>query len=452
MDYGFLSLVPPIIVIVIALITRLSLEPLIIGCLVGFAIIAKWGFFDAFLISLQHVMQDDQMVWVILVCSMYGSLINLMIRSGGTLGFGNYMLKYANTPKRSLLITWLFGTFLFVDDYMNALTSGTTMKKITDHFRISREMLAFVVSSTAVTTCLIVPISTWVIFIGKLVEDTAVVNKGEGISSYLNIIPFIAYGWVQYLVVPLVIIGAIPIIGKMRKANARAISTGQVIPENSEEFKTETALFNDVKKPHIMDLVLPLIVLIASTILLDKDALKGVVVTLVFTLLYYTIKKVAPFKQLSEAVIEGLKSMLFALVLLVMSYILKDLGDQMGLTQYVIKTVSPIVSKAMLPLCIFLSLGFIAFTTGNSWGLYAIAIPLVVSLSQQMGTNVWLCIGAVVSAGAFGAHACFYSDATILAAQGTECNNYEHAITQLPFALISFTISCIVYVILGYTM
>ena len=450
MDYGFLSLVPPIIVIIIALITRLSLEPLIIGCLVGFAIIAKWGFFDAFLTSLQHVMQDEQMVWVILVCSMYGSLINLMIRSGGTLGFGNYMLRYANTPKKSMLITWMFGTFLFVDDYMNALTSGTTMKKITDHFRISREMLAFIVSSTAVTTCLIVPISTWVIFIGKLVEGTNLVAPGKGIDAYLNIIPFIAYGWVQYAVVGLVILGVIPIIGKMRKANKRAVETGQLIPDNSAEFKTETEPFKDSQQPHIQYLVVPLIVLVASTILLDKDALKGVVVTLVFTVIYYAIRKVATFKELSEAFIEGLKSMLFALVLLVMSYILKDLGDQMGLTQYVIRIVSPVVSKAMLPLCVFLSLGFIAFTTGNSWGLYAIAIPLVVSLAQQMSANVWLCIGAVVSAGAFGAHACFYSDATILAAQGTECNNYEHAITQLPFALISFFISCVVYVVLGY--
>ncbi|MBG9377672.1 sodium:proton antiporter [Panacibacter sp. DH6] len=452
MDYGFLSLVPPLIVIIIALITRLSLEPLIIGCLAGFAIIAGWGFFDAFLTSLQHVMQDDQMVWVILVCSMYGSLINLMIRSGGTLGFGNYMLRYANTPKRSMFITWMFGTFLFVDDYMNALTSGTTMKKITDHFRISREMLAFLVSSTAVTTCLIVPISTWVIFIGKLVEGTQIIPAGEGITAYLNIIPFIAYGWVQYVVVGLVIFGVIPVIGKMRKANKRALETGQVIPDNSEEFKTETTLFKSIQHPHILNLVLPLVVLVTSTILLDKDALKGVVVTLVFTVIYYALRKVATFKELSEAVIEGLKSMLFALVLLVMSYILKDLGDQMGLTQYVIRIVSPVVSKAMLPLCVFLSLGFIAFTTGNSWGLYAIAIPLVVSLAQQMGANVWLCIGAVVSAGAFGAHACFYSDATILAAQGTECNNYEHAITQLPFALISFSVSCVVYVVLGYVV
>lgn len=452
MEYGILCLVPPLIVIVIALITRLSLEPLLIGCIAGFIIIAGWGFFDAFIESVLRVLQDEQMVWVILVCSLYGSLINLLIRSGGTLAFGEYMLKHSVTPRKSLMFTWIFGSFLFVDDYMNALTSGTTMKKITDHFKISREMLAFVVSSTAVPVCVIVPISTWVIFIGKLIEDTGIVKEGEGMSTYLDIIPFISYGWVQYLMVPLVILGLVPVIGKMRKANSRALSTGQVIPDNSEEFRTEVGLFDEQKRGNILYLLLPLIVLVAATILLNKDALKGVIVALVFTLVYYAVKKVTTFKNLSEALIEGMKSMLFALVLLVMSYILKDLGDQMGLTQYVIAKVSPVVSPQLLPVTIFVALGFIAFTTGNSWGLYAIAIPMVVALSQQMGVNSWLAIGAVISAGAFGAHACFYSDATILAAQGTECNNYEHAITQLPFALISFILCCAVYIALGYIM
>jgi Na+/H+ antiporter NhaC len=116
--------------------------------------------------------------------------------------------------------------------------------------------------------------------------------------------------------------------------------------------------------------------------------------------------------------------MTFALILLVMSYILKNLGDDMGLTTYVIQSVQPYVSRAFLPLAIFVSLGLIAFTTGNSWGLYAIAIPMAIPLAQSMHANIWLCLGSVISAGAFGAHACFYSDATILAASGTECNNY----------------------------
>jgi tetracycline resistance efflux pump len=386
------------------------------------------------------------------VCSLYGALIQLMIRSGGVLAFGDYLLRFVQNRKKSLLTTWVFGSFLFVDDYLNALTTGTTMKKLTDHYKVPREMLAFVVSSTAVPICVIVPISTWVIFISKLLEANALAPAGKGISVYLGIIPFIAYGWVQYLLVPLVIIGVIPMIGKMKNAYHRAATTAQLIPDESEEFSLDVAPFDEKLKGSIWYLVLPLVVLISATVLMDLDALKGIVVALAFTLIYYSVKKVAPFKKLSASGIEGMKSMFFALVLLLFSYLLKDLGDEMGLTQYVISAVEPVVNKHWLPLAIFLSLGLIAFTTGNSWGLYAIAVPLVVPLAHDLGGNIWLCIGAVISAGAFGAHACFYSDATILAAQGAECNNYQHGITQLPFALISFTITCIIYIILGYTI
>jgi Na+/H+ antiporter NhaC len=250
--------------------------------------------------------------------------------------------------------------------------------------------------------------------------------------------------------VPLVALGIVPIIGKMKKANLRAETTGQLIPDNSEEFKMEVEVFDEKKPSSIWYLILPIAVLISATVYFDLDALKGVIIALLFTIAFYAIKKVAAFKDLSTSSIEGMKSMLFALVLLLLSYLLKNLGDEMGLTQYIIDVVSPNVSRQMLPLAIFLSLGLVAFTTGNSWGLYAIAIPLVIPLAHALGCNVRLCIGAVVSAGAFGAHACFYSDATILAAQGAECNNYEHGITQLPFALISFTLSCFAYVGMGY--
>ncbi len=452
--YGWLSLIPPLVVVAIALYTKLSLEPLIIGVLTGYIIIdiksPETDFFNATIDSFYAVLQDELMVWVIMVCCLYGAIINLMIRSGGVLQFGNTMLHRVNTKRKALVTTWIFGTFLFVDDYLNALTSGTTMKKITDHYKIPREMLAFLVSSTAVTICVILPISTWVIFIGQLLEDNAIVAEGEGIKAYLNVIPFITYGWVQYLIVPLVAFGVIPIIGKMKGAFLRAETTGKLIPENSEEFKLDVEVFDAKNKSSIWYLLLPMLVLIAATILLDMDALKGVIVALVFTIIYYGLKKVATFKVLSESSIEGMKSMLYALVLLVLSYVLKNLGDDMGLTQYVISGVEGSVSRAFLPLIIFLTLGAIAFATGNSWGLYAIAIPMVIPLAAALDCNLWLCIGAVVSAGAFGAHACFYSDATILASQGAECNNYAHGITQLPYALISFTISCGLYILLGF--
>lgn len=452
--YGWLSLIPPLVVVLLALWTRLSLEPLLVGIVTGYVLIdihtGRFNFFDAVLQSFQSVLQNELMVWIILVCSLYGALINLMIRSGGINAFGALLLRYTTSPKKALLSTWLFGTLLFVDDYLNALTTGTTMKKITDHFRLPRELLAYVVSSTAVPICVIVPVSTWVIFIGKLLEDAKLVAPGAGLASYAHIIPFISYGYIQFLLVPLSIIGVLPFLGPMRRAIARAENSGQLIPPNSEGFKVEVSSFHSPKPPSPLYLVLPLVVLFSATILLHFDALKGVVAALFFSIAYYRWQRVASLKDLSDCCVEGIKSMTYALVLLVLSYVLKELGDAMKLTDYVIATVQGLVSREFLPLAVFLTLGAIAFATGNSWGLYAIAIPLVAPLALNLHANLWLCIGALISAGAFGAHACFFSDATILAAQGSECNNYAHGITQLPYALISFAISCVLYGVMGF--
>jgi len=148
----------------------------------------------------------------------------------------------------------------------------------------------------------------------------------------------------------------------------------------------------------------------------------------------------------------GFGSMLYALAILMMSYVLKDVNDKMGLTQYILHSASPYLNKEWLPVIVFVSLSLISVTTGSSWGLYAIAIPLVVPLAQHFGSNVLLNCGAVISAGVFGANACLYSDATVLTGQSTECNNLDHGLSQLPYAFIAFLVSAAAYILLGYTI
>ncbi|HRH59379.1 MAG TPA: Na+/H+ antiporter NhaC family protein [Chitinophagaceae bacterium] len=171
-----------------------------------------------------------------------------------------------------------------------------------------------------------------------------------------------------------------------------------------------------------------------------------------FTFIFYLIMKRGTFREVSETVFTGFNSMVYALALVVISYILKEVGDKMGLTQYVINGVKPLVSKELLPVLIFISISLITYTTGSSWGVYAVVIPIVIPLAQSLGANVYMSIGAVVSAGVFGANACLYSDATILTSQSTEINNLNHSLSQLPYALLAFVLSALGYVILGYMM
>jgi len=143
---------------------------------------------------------------------------------------------------------------------------------------------------------------------------------------------------------------------------------------------------------------------------------------------------------------------LYALAIIVLSFVLKDVNDQLGLTQYIIETVSPWMNRALLPAIAFVALALVTFATGSFWGVYAIALPIVIPLAQSMEVDTWLAIGAVISAGAFGSHACFYGDATVLSASATGCNNMAHALTQLPYALLSAGIALVIYLILGGLM
>ncbi len=457
-DYGALSLIPPLVVVVLAIVLRTSFEPLLIGCLVGFIMIAfrsHSNFFTDFVDSIMHVIGDPSQggsVWVILVCGLYGSLIGLMIRSGGTMKFGDWALTKIKTQRGALMGAWLLGLGIFLDDYLSALTVGLSMRKITDAFKIPRSKLAYIVNTTAAPLCVIVPISTWTIFTGTILESSGVAAKGAGLSTYWKMIPFVCYGYISVLIIPLFIYGILPWFGRMKKADTIARETGKLTTmELTMSSTLDVTQMNKQKQSKVIYFLLPVMVLLAATIYFDIDALKGVMIAVVFTFVYYMITKIGTFTQLSETVFSGFNSMVFALAILMMSYVLKDVNDKMGLTQYVLHGVSPYVSKQLLPLLVFASLSLIAVTTGSSWGLYAVAIPLVVPLAQHLGSNVLLNCGAIVSAGVFGSNACLYSDATILTAQSTECNNLENGLTQMPYSFIAFGLSCVAYLIFGYT-
>ena len=454
--YGALCLVPPLVVILLAIMLRTSFEPLLIGCLVGFILISyhtRTNFFTGFVDSLKNVLEDKDSVWVILVCGLYGSLIGLMVRSGGTMKFGEWALERIKTKRSSLMGAWALGIVIFLDDYLSALTVGLSMRKITDTYRVPRSLLAYIVNTTAAPVCVFVPISTWTIFTGNLLETSGVAPKGAGLTTYWKMIPFISYGYLSVLLIPFFIYGLLPWFGRIKKADKLAEETGRLTQMDfGMSGSLDISRMNEQKKSKVIYFLLPVILLMGATIYFDIDALKGVMIAVAFTFLYYLVIRVGSFRQLSETVFSGFNSMVYALAILMMSYVLKDVNDKMQLTQYVLHGVSPYVSKQLLPLLVFASLSLIAVTTGSSWGLYVVAIPLVAPLAHSLGSNVLLNCGAIISAGVFGSNACLYSDATILTAQSTECNNLENGLSQLPYAMIAFGLTCVAYLVFGYTI
>lgn len=453
MSFGALCLLPPFVVIVLAIWLRRAFEPLLVGCLLGFVLIKPDAFPSNFVEALKSVLKSEDMVWVILVCGLYGSLIHLLIESGGVFAVGEYVLRRVKTRTGALVGTWLLGIFIFIDDYMSALATGVTMRKITDHFRISREMLAYLVNAMAAPVCVLIPMSTWSIYVGKLLEEHKVVGAGNGLGGFLGLIPFMFYPWAVVLIAFLVATGKIPLWGKLRRAETRVAQTGVLAPPDSPKAVTVSGE-QPAGRTKPIYFFLPLVILIAATLLLGKnhepDALNGVLAGVAFTFFYYWIGRVMSFAAISDGIFEGFKSMVFALAILTMSYVLKKVGDEMGLTPYVIESVRPFVSKGLLPLVVFLSLAFISYTTASSWGMYAVAIPIVVPLAQALGANVWLSVAAVVSAGAFGSQASFFSDVTVLTASSTECNNMEVSYSALPYNLLALLLACLGFLVCGF--
>jgi len=449
--YGIISLVPAFTVLVLALITKRTFEALVGGTLLGFIILNKQDFFGAFVGASLKVMSDPTIGWIILVCGLFGSLIALLVKSGGAAGFGNFVVRFVKSKKSALMTTWLLGLVIFIDDYLNALTVSSAMKKVTDKFRISREMLAYVVDSTAAPVCILVPFSTWAIFVAGLLEKSEAAEAGQGLSVYVTAIPYMVYGWVAILIVPLVALAIIPVFGPMKKSEKRAQETGMVIPEGTGKID---ALEDDIaeaakENPKLHNFLVPIVLLIFSTWYFDVDALKGVVVAITAACLMYLGQRLLSMNEIFDTLIEGFKTMVFPLAIVVVSFMLKEVNDGLGLTTYVIESVKPLMSGSMLPVVTFLSLSVITFATGSFWGVYAVSFPIVIPLALAMDANMSLAIGAVISSGAFGSHACFYGDSTVLSATGCGCKPIDHALTQIPYALLTAGITAVIFILLG---
>jgi Na+/H+ antiporter NhaC len=444
--FGAWSLLPTAVVLSMAIVTRRTIESLLAGAVVGLLMLHPTTVVSQGSDILLDVLGNDTVTWIILVCGLFGSLIALLVKTGGVLSFGDTVTKRIHSRRQSLLATWLLGLVIFVDDYLNALTISASMKKITDRFNISREKLAYVVDSTAAPICILVPFSTWAVFFAGLLEENDV--AGNGMSLYIEAIPFMFYAWVAAALVPLVALGWIPNLGPMRAAETRAAG-GQPMPEGIDDGALEVE-DTGKKRPHLINFLLPIASLIFFTWYYDIDILRGVIVALTVTLLMIGAQRLLSFHETFDTALEGFKAMIMPLGTLVAGFALKEVNDVLGLTEFVIASVQPLMTPGMLPMVVFLTMAFLAFTTGSFWGLFAVAMPIVLPLAASLDAHMPLVIGALISASAFGSHACFYGDSTVLSAQGAGCSPMAHALTQLPYVLIAAAIAAGIFLLAGY--
>jgi len=451
-DLGALVLLPTLLVFVLAVLTHRPIESLVAGSLLGLAMAHGTGFITGFAETSLRVMMDETVAWVILVCGFMGSLIALLIRTGATGAFTATMTRWVRSRQSSLYLAWVLGLIMFVDDYLNSLAVGSAMRSLTDKYRVSREMLSYVVDSTAAPVSVIVPLSTWIIFFAALLESNGIAAEGEGVITYIKAIPLMLYPWAAIVLVPLVIRGTVPLMGPMKRAEKRAQETGVTVPPGAEhiELANQSIVARAGAKPKFSLFVVPMLSLIGFTLYFDLDFLKGIYVSLGATVLYVLVTKTLAMNDAFNTVIDGFKTMIEPLGVLVAAFILKDVNDVLGLAPYVIASIEPLMTASSLPAVIFGTMALVSFATGSNWGVFVIVLPIVTTLTNNLHADMTLVIGATLSASTFGSHACFYSDATVLTAQASGCTPFQHAVTQLPYALIAAVVALAGYVVLGF--
>jgi tetracycline resistance efflux pump len=461
--FGIISLIPVLTVVILAFVTRRTFEPLLIGSLVGFVLLEGTGFFPAWLDAVYFVMMDGVTVWIILVCGLFGSLIKLLEKSGGALGFSAMATRHTKSKKASLIVTWILGILVFVDDYLNALSVGAAMRKVTDHYRVSREFLAYVINSTGAAVCVLIPFSTWSAFMAGQLEANNVLANGSGTGAYIATIPYILYGWVAVLVVPLFALRIIPRFGPMKKAELRAEQSGQVFPDSEIQFLEDSieaeAVANGVNgvptartvPPRVINFAVPMLLLAGVTIY-TEDMLLGVMMAIVCCAVLFIPQKLMSLNAFFDHSLEGFKDMILVLGIIVAAFFLQQANEGLGLTPFVIETVEPLMSAALLPAISFAVVGFLAFATGSFWGVAAIAFPIIIPLAASIGVDQFLVSGAIISAAAFGSHTCFYGDAVTLTCASAQIKNMDYAKTAIPLVVVPTVISIILFVILGTIM
>ncbi|QEM81199.1 Na+/H+ antiporter NhaC family protein [Halomonas binhaiensis] len=451
---GLWVLLPTVVVLALALWTRRALEPLVTGAFVGTLLIGPGDALSTLSDSLMAVMTDEDVAWVIMVCGLMGSIIALLLKSGASKAFATGLLRYITNKPRALLGCWFMGIILFVDDYLNSLAVGTSMRQVTDRFKTSREMLAYVIDSTAAPVSVLIPISTWAVFFGALIEKNGLAPDGAGVLAYIQAIPFMFYPWLAVALVPLVAYGKIPLLGPMKRAELRAQNEGKCVPPGAEHIDDEIAHLqaSDTTESSIWMFLLPMMSLAFFTWWFDLDFLMGIFVTLGGMIVaFIALKKLTP-SQTFDNILEGFKSMLDALAVLVAAFLFNEVNTTLGLNEYIINSVQPLINAEMLPFIIFTLMGFVSFATGSNWGVFVIILPIVTTLGQNLDADMTLVIGATLSASTFGSHACFYSDATVLTAQASGCTPFQHALTQLPYAALAGCLAAAMYLVLGFVM
>lgn len=444
--YGVISLLPVAVVIITAIITKRAVEPLILGTLVGYVIIAKEGFLNAYLNSLYVELGESG--YFIVVFGLFGIFIHMLDKANAISGFTKLGLKFANTKKKSGILSWVMGMIFFLDNYFSVLAAGVSNRAIADQNKMSREMFAFSINSVACAICVLVPISLWGIFMSGQVEMALGLETGAGLAEIIKAIPFTLFAWVLLIFVLLYHLRIIKPFGSMKKAELRAENEGLILPA---ELAAEMEDLEDVPVTSIWNFLVPMVSLIVVT-LITQDLLYGLIVGVVLCFVLYIPQKLMSPTSAFDAIFRGFEEMFVVTAIVISAFVLQNCNDELGLAPYVVNSVIDIINGGTLPAIAFVIMLLLGFVTGSFWGMAAVCFPIMLPLADALDANMYLTIGAVIAGAAAGSSTCFYGDSVTLSCSISQIRNNDFLKTGLPMVAPPIIVTIILYLVLGFVI
>ena len=469
------ALVPPVVAIVLALITKEVYSSLFVGIVIGglfYGNVFQSGFsaersvLHIFEDGLVGVLSDSDNVGILIFLVVLGVMVSMMNKAGGSAAFGEWAGEHIKTRIGAQLAAIMLGVLIFIDDYFNCLTVGSVMRPVTDKHQVSRAKLAYLIDATAAPVCIIAPISSWAAAV------TGFVKGEDGFSIFIKAIPYNYYALFTIIaMVTLVILQAD--FGPMAKHEANA-QKGDLFTIGDRPYAESK---QDVikGKGKVIDLIFPILVLIICCIIgmiytggffdgtgfVDAFAgsnasiglMLGSFFALIITICFYSIRRVLRFTDCCNSIPEGFKAMVPAILILTFAWTLKTMTESLGAKEFVAGLVGGVSGPllGLFPAIIFVVGAFLAFATGTSWGTFGILIPIVVNIfSGTNHTMMIISISACMAGAVCGDHCSPISDTTIMASAGAQCNHMNHVSTQLPYAVLVAGISCLTYIIAGF--
>ena len=465
------ALVPPVIAIALALITKEVYSSLFVGIVVGGLLYSNFSFegtinqvFGGGFIS---VLANGYNMGIIIFLVLLGTMVALMNNAGGSAAFGRWASEHIKTRVGAQLATILLGVLIFIDDYFNCLTVGSVMRPVTDGHKVSRAKLAYLIDATAAPICIIAPISSWAAAVSGFVEGE------DGLSLFVSAIPYNYYA----ILTIVMMVGMVLLkteFGSMAKFEQNALQ-GDLFSKEEHPFVGKDDNVDANPNGKVIDLVFPIVALIICCVIgmiwsggffagegfitafSGSDASVGLAVgsffALIITIILYMVRRVLPFKKCMDCLIDGFRAMVPAILILTMAWTLKAMTDSLGAKAFVetaMKSSAGDLQK-FLPAIIFLVGCFLAFSTGTSWGTFGILIPIVVGVFQNTNHELMIiAISACMAGAVCGDHCSPISDTTIMASAGAQCDHVNHVSTQLPYAIVAAAVSFVSYLIAGF--